>query len=325
MTVHNTHWSKLGVYRGGYALGFDGKSSYATIPNWKDMDSTRNQITIGVVLHTAAATEHATGGNKTQHGSDSKRETEGEDTAEESTSQTIASRPGVWRLSLEKNNTVHWSVNTTAGLVTAVGATELAPIQGNAWVVRATYNSTSGNARLFVGGKGQRPKEDGSAFKPYPGAKMVPYGKSSTGVWIGADATDSDSAASAPQPAVRSVFHGAMEELYFKNVSAEHRIAYVYADNNRFAGTYLIDLTVPAGRHLFASAINNVLNQANFSAVQYDGFEKLQLIAAVDFEHSSATVDSGMFRGPPNPDWYAHCGLQTALPCPAIYRTAPRT
>ena len=45
-------------------------------------------------------------------------------------------------------------------------------------------------------------------------------------------------------------------------------------------------------------------SKANFSAVQYDGFEKLQLIAAVDFGHSSATVDSGMFRGPPNPDWY---------------------
>jgi hypothetical protein len=45
----------------------------------------------------------------------------------------------------------------------------------------------------------------------------------------------------------------------------------------------LIDLGSVAGRKLFATAINGVLDHANFSAIQYDGFEKLQLIAAFDF------------------------------------------
>ena len=33
-------------------------------------------------------------------------------------------------------------------------------------------------------------------------------------------------------------------------------------------------------------------------------FEKLQLIAGMDFPHSSATYQSGMYRGHPTPDWY---------------------
>ena len=41
-------------------------------------------------------------------------------------------------------------------------------------------------------------------------------------------------------------------------------------------GTFLIDLTRPQGRKLFAATINAVLDQFNPAAVQYDGFEKLQ-------------------------------------------------
>ena len=70
-------------------------------------------------------------------------------------------------------------------------------------------------------------------------------------------------------------YKGAMEEIYLKNVSAEHRRAYLYADRDRQMGTFLIDLLAPAGRQLFAGAISAVLRHADISAVQYDGFEKL--------------------------------------------------
>lgn len=70
-------------------------------------------------------------------------------------------------------------------------------------------------------------------------------------------------------------------------------------------GAETLTMMYADGATLTVLHIGAVFNsKANFSAVQYDGFEKLQLIAAVDFGHSSATVDSGMFRGPPNPDWY---------------------
>ena len=47
-----------------------------------------------------------------------------------------------------------------------------------------------------------------------------------------------------------------------------------------------------------------MLNQANFSNVQFDAMEKLQLISAVDFGHSSQTADSGLFVGPITPGHY---------------------
>ena len=50
-------------------------------------------------------------------------------------------------------------------------------------------------------------------------------------------------------------FSGALEELYVKNASAEHRTAYLYADDNRLMGTFLIDLTRAPGRALFSRTI----------------------------------------------------------------------
>lgn len=41
---------------------------------------------------------------------------------------------------------------------------------------------------------------------------------------------------------------------------------------------------------------------------QYDGFEKLQLIAGQDFGHSSKTFSSGLWRGHSTPDWYHYEG-----------------
>ena len=82
------------------------------------------------------------------------------------------------------------------------------------------------------------------------------------------------------------------------------RHAYLYADPDRMQGTYLIDLTSPAGQNLFARQVDGVLNQANFSAVEYDGIEKLLPMSPFDFNHSAKTVTSPMFRAPPSPDWF---------------------
>ena len=51
-------------------------------------------------------------------------------------------------------------------------------------------------------------------------------------------------------------------------VSPTARNAYLFADDNRKMGTFLIDLSRAPGRGLFASAINNVLGQFDPAAVQ---------------------------------------------------------
>ena len=99
-------------------------------------------------------------------------------------------------------------------------------------------------------------------------------------------------------------FSGGMEELYIKDTSAENRPAYLFSDDCRVKGTYLIDLTTEAGRSYFAEAIQSILNRANFSNVQLDGMEKLQLISAVDFGHSKLTPNSGLFKGHITPGHY---------------------
>jgi hypothetical protein len=94
-----------------------------------------------------------------------------------------------------------------------------------------------------------------------------------------------------------------MEEIYVKNVSTESRVGYMYADDNRVLGTYLLDLSRPEGRSYFARTVAGAIDVATPAAVQYDGFEKLQLIAGQDFQHSAKTWTSGMWRGDPTPDW----------------------
>ena len=103
---------------------------------------------------------------------------------------------------------------------------------------------------------------------------------------------------------------GAIEEVFLKNASAENRRAYLYADDNRVMGTFLMDLTRPPGRALFARTVNAELSAFNPgpAAAQYDGFEKLQLIAGQDFAHSARTFTSGLWRGNPTPDWYSYEG-----------------
>ena len=108
-------------------------------------------------------------------------------------------------------------------------------------------------------------------------------------------------------------FSGGMEELYIKDTSAENRPAYLFSDDCRVKGTYLIDLTTEAGRSYFAEAIQSILNRANFSNVQLDGMEKLQLISAVDFGHSKLTPNSGLFKGHITPGHYhLHWPLRVA-------------
>ena len=48
-----------------------------------------------------------------------------------------------------------------------------------------------------------------------------------------------------------------------------------------------------------------VLNQANFSATEYDGMEKLLLMSPFDYNHSARTTASPLFRAPPSPDWFS--------------------
>lgn len=99
------------------------------------------------------------------------------------------------------------------------------------FIIKATYNSTSGKACVFVNGKMGNCSPD-----PISNNTLVPTINSM--VIFGAMCPSQNA-----QAACSDFFLGALEEIYIKNVSCENRHAYLFADDNRRAGTFLIDLT----------------------------------------------------------------------------------
>lgn len=280
LSLFFTSWSNLGIYRGGYALGFDGLHSVGAVllnegEKWDDLDALSRELTIGLTLHPLP-------------------------TAAAAGTHVLWERANVWRLALVNGAFLEWQVRTAGGAVlTARAANALSTTPGASHTVKATFNSTSGVALLFVNST-----TVAASSPPQPNALLNKFnsgGGGSLAFTVGASCNGS---LKVDPTSCTSHFLGAIEELYVKNVSTEARAAYTYSDDNRLHGTYLIDLTREAGQALFADALGAIFAQANFSVVQYDGFEKLQLISALDWAHSNRTANSSLFSGPANPDWY---------------------
>eukprot|EP01047_Picozoa_sp_COSAG01_P043712 COSAG01_NODE_3900_length_5564_cov_6.249405_2_plen_479_part_00 len=284
MTLVGCHWSKLGIYRDGGAIGFNGTGSYGVVPHVPEFSTARTAMTLGLVLHL----------------SDSSIQ-------EFSQRQCIATKAGVFSLCLESfgsgktlTHKLVWAVRSSGGIwCNATSDSDISaaiPLR-----IKATFNASAGSgAKLFL---------NGQLVGHSPCAENVVLASSESDIIFGAESVSTHSlrngSSTTPvQPhSVRDELTGAVEEIYFKNASAENRNAYLFADDNRKMGTFLIDLSRAPGRALFAKGINGVLNKFDPAAVQYDGFEKLQLIAGQDFGHSSKTFSSGLWRGNPTPDW----------------------
>jgi hypothetical protein len=269
LTLHgNYHWSKLGEYRIGGAAGFDGApATYGSVALSEEMIyslSVADGLTLGLVVHPVSRPA----------------------------SGCLANLSHVFSLCADGGGTLRWTVRTADGSVReAVGTTPLTP--GRGYIVKATFNTTSAAALLFIDNKLDHPRH--VALSPSSSSPSSP--------------APSTLSSLAPAPAGSSIrfavaFEGALEELYLKNVSTETRVGYMYADDNRRLGTYLLDLSRAPGRKKFAELIAAPMTETTIAAVQYDGFEKMSLIAGQDFPHSSLTYQSGLYRGNPTPDWY---------------------
>eukprot|EP00041_Stephanoeca_diplocostata_P019095 m.405729 g.405729 ORF g.405729 m.405729 type:complete len:1069 (-) comp21209_c0_seq2:189-3395(-) len=275
MTLHNTEWSKTGAFRGGGALAFSGdNTSYGIATHCTDYTALRSGLTLGMTIHRKdpSATAPTSLPDATP------------------TPSCLAVKDSVFSLCLESAragygtrdySVVVWTVFTVHGPNTCKHTlNNTASEYGAPVVLRVTYNATSATSKIFANGV-----LGASCTAKTPGPAEV------------------DAQHRTPIAFGRG-FHGAVEEIYLKNTSTEHRVGYMYADDNRVRGTYLLDLSSRAGQDYFAKSISNVLNLGDFAAVQYDGFEKLNLIAAKDFAHSNQTQNSGLYRGLPTPDWY---------------------
>ena len=265
LTLHGNYtWSALGEYRIGGAAGFDGAAT------------TFGAVALTSEMHSALASADGLTLGLVVH-----------PVGAEPARGCLANLSDVFSLCFADagDAVLHWNVRTADGRThKAVGTTPLTP-RARGYVVKATYNATSAAPQIFVDGK-------------------LDHSRAASAVTAAGAVKRLGTATAGASIIFASAFTGALEEIYLKNVSCENRIGYMYADNNRRLGTYLLDLSREVGRRKFASLIAAPMVETPIAAVQYDGFEKLALIAGQDFPHSSRTYQSGLYRGNPTPDWY---------------------
>jgi hypothetical protein len=210
-----------------------------------------------------------------------------------------------------------------------VAASGVAPPSSSSFSLKATYNGTSGVARIFV--DGELVGASGAAAQG-----TVELAPSTEPIYFGAQDA---------QGAQISSFVGALEEIFVKNVSTESRPSYVYSDTTQSLnmspppdarralwtacaprrpgdnvratmagsqpfkepGVRVLDFTREAARKFYATKMAGLLNEGGFLATQWDGFEVNLLMGASDVPNSEKTRNSGAYALAPSPDWY-HIG-----------------
>jgi hypothetical protein len=209
---------------------------------------------------------------------------------------------------------VRWTVWTTIGLLVAESSKQVV-VAGKANIIKATYNGSASSLHIFVDNilvaRTQAAPHSTQLATPPSQLKTLStrpplvFGVAMSGI----SSTDDESLLHGNGSCW---YKGSLEEIYLKNVTTETRATYVYTDNVRpspAANVRIFDFVKPEGRSYFAVLMSNLLNSdgANFDVTQWDGFEIQLLVAGSDFPRSARTATSGLYRGDPAPDWY-HVG-----------------
>jgi hypothetical protein len=263
ITLHNTTWSRLGRYRLGGAVGFDGTYSYATLPhqpcggvracgnchidatggcmykNLSMLNFTYNhfypnissEFTFQAVVH-PLSTKQTVG----------------------SWPQVIMNKPGEWSLQIAQNGRLEWHVHLASGWVIARGTTDLRKANdqtaNQTYVVKATH--AGGIVKLFTCVVG--PNFECDMIQPEGSARgALPLVTGTADVTFGAKATPAAGAE------VTNGFHGALEELQFNRISYENVTAFLFSEpGSGCANYYVWDYTNAAARAHWASSVADI-------------------------------------------------------------------
>ena len=222
MTLINASWSTVGKYRAGGAISFGAGESYGVAKHNEIWNGWGASITLGLTIHPT-----------TLNG-------------------VIVSRAGCFQLSVLSGHLV-WSVTTADSNVVNVTSAQ-ALSAGGCYTLKLTYNSTSAKAKILIDNV-----LDAAAFHPLAmrSSKRLSLG-------LAASSNDIVFGGVAPVEADAPLQHswqGAMEEIYVKNVSTEHRQVYIYTDNVRptSAGNVRVfDLSTAHGRSYYAVSVTTI-------------------------------------------------------------------
>lgn len=247
------YWCRLGRFRTGGGLCFDGKTTYGVLQNSPEYNFTTNkfydakgggggvnkssEFSLQMVIHPVGPTVGKT--------------------------QVLADKPGAWQLSINAKGMVDWSVNLAGTMTVATGSTVLKPqVPGvpGGYVVKATH--AGGTVKVFVCAlsldfKCTMPNPDGVAHG------SLPLVVSTNNITFGGQAADGGNGG------IKSGYHGAMEEMFVYMMSLETVNAMLFScPNTGCVNWYVFDFTNPASREWWSNGTSRMFNQAGAAVSQ---------------------------------------------------------
>ena len=310
--LFNTTRSKLGRYRGGGAVQFDGHSSYGILRHSDEYNFTHNQyyplaesgFTMQLVVHPV----RPRGLPPRPAGS---------------VGGTIACKSGEWQLLMLPDATVSWQVRMASGWVFANSTTALAPDEAyvikvrkrhflshlyiNAIILprqaRDKHRENSKKSGVFSQGthEGGRVKlficqltADFRCPLRQPegvGQGVLPLHSGASDVWFGARGRSS------ADGSLLDAFSGAFEEIHLQKLSLENATAAVWPGGPAAGPVnyYMYDYSNAAARSYWANRTARLINEVGAVTAQWDGAEFQPCAALWDVPHSNRTFNSGLW------------------------------
>jgi hypothetical protein len=269
----NVTWSRLGRYRSGGAIAFNGMTSYAKLNHSSEYNFTfnadyptaRSEFTLQMVVHPVGPTQTAT--------------------------QVLAVKAGEWKLQIMADGRLEWRVRLGGGWTTVLGSTVLRP--GVAFVVKVTH--AGGVLKIFLCELGQdfacplnvpEGRSDDSHVWPFS------LRSGTADVFFGAEVNASSGD-------VSGRFTGALEEIFLARLSLENISAHLFACGACGSlNQYIWDWTNPATRAFWANATAALFDEVGAEAVQFDAFEFTPSVRPWGFSHSNKTFSAAIANDP---------------------------
>ena len=289
--LHNITRSKLGRYRGGGALGFNGVSSVGILNHSAEYNFSMNPyITYikGVTpgwergwLDVMAFTLQLVA-SPTQPPINTLHD-----------DQVLASKAGEWKLLIRGlDRRVEWWVAMSDGWVVATSTTAL-PMSGDAHVIKATQ--AAGKVSIFICAVTPDYRCNITTTPEGVGYGTLPLQLGLSPIFWGAEGRRLSSIGGGSSTLL-SPYSGAMEEMSLQRVSLENFTHYL--DGSPAAGPinfHLWDYTTEAGRQWWAESTAAMFNEAGATVSQWDGAELTPLASLWDLPHSKQTFNSGLW------------------------------
>ena len=271
------YWCRLGRFRTGGGLCFDGQATFGTIAHSEDYNFTSNpmyeakgmrgggvnkssEFTLQMVIHPRSPSSGK--------------------------AQVLATKPGQFELRINTEGTLDWAVTLNGKVVVATSTTKLkAAVPGvpGGYVVKATH--AGGTIKIFVCSltadfRCSMPTPEGTAHG------SLPIGISTENITVGAN----QDGGAAPT----NMFDGGVEEMFLYQTSLEKVNAMLFScPNTGCVDWYVFDYTNPAARKWWANASASMFNAVGAAVSQWDGNEFQGSIAGWDLPHSDATIGAG--------------------------------